>query len=129
MSSSEKNRTVLVIEDDEMQIVALRTTLALEGYTVYTTADGPQGITIFSSKRPDLVLLDIGLPSMSGIAVLEEIRRIDPAARIIVITGYASVESAVQAIQSGAVDFLQKPYEVEVLLRKISTALSSPHTS
>jgi FixJ family two-component response regulator len=66
---------------------------------------------------------------MSGIAVLEEIRRLDPAARIIVITGYASVESAVQAIQSGAVDFLQKPYEVEVLLRKISTALSSPHAS
>lgn len=115
---------ILIVDDDEMQLVALRTTLASEGYTVYSTADGPQGITIFRDQRPDLVLLDIGLPSMSGIEVLEELRRIDAQAKVIVITGYGSVESAVLAIRSGACDYLQKPYDVDVLLKKIENALN-----
>jgi len=117
---------ILIIEDDEMQLVALRTTLSMEGYKVYSTADGPQGILIYREKRPDLVLLDIGLPSMSGIEVMEEILQIDRSARVIVITGYGSIESAVLAIRAGALDFVQKPYEVSVLLKKISVALGTP---
>ena len=120
---------ILIVDDDEMQLVALRITLLSEGYTVYSTADGPQGIIIYKEQRPDLVLLDIGLPTMSGIEVLEELRRLDQNVKVIVITGYGSVESAVLAIRSGACDYLQKPYEVNVLLRKIESALDFSKSS
>ena len=95
------------------------------GYTVLTTADGPQGIAIFKNSKPDLVLLDLGLPSMSGIDVLREIRRIDPRAKVIVVTGYSSVESTVHSMQAGAYDYIQKPFNVQMLLNKISSALNT----
>lgn len=115
---------ILIVDDDEMQLAALRTTLASEGHIVSTTADGPQGIMIYKEQHPDLVLLDIGLPTMSGIEVLKEIKRHDETAKVIVVTGYGSIESAVLAIRSGASDYLQKPYDVKVLLKKIDTALN-----
>jgi DNA-binding response OmpR family regulator len=114
---------ILVIDDDEMQLRALSITLADEGYQLFTTADGPQGIIIFKEKNPDIVLLDIGLPSMSGIEVLREIRRINNKAKVIVITGYSSVESAVAAIRYGAWDYVQKPFDVTLLLKKVEAAL------
>lgn len=118
-------RKILIIDDDEVQLMLQHSLLAHEGYTVYTTADGPQGITLFRAHHPDLVLLDIGLPSLSGIEVLKEIRRIDEKAKVIVITGYASVESAVLALRSGALDYVRKPYDVKALVRKISQVLST----
>ena len=96
-----------------------------EGYTVHSTADGPQGITIYKKNPIDLVLLDLGLPSMSGLEVLKEIRSIDNKAKIIVVTGYPSVESIVIAMQNGAWDYMQKPVDVKLLLKKICTALST----
>ncbi len=114
---------ILLIDDDEIQLRLERMILSREGYTVYTTADGPQGITIFRKNHLDLVLLDLSLPSMSGIEVLKEIRRLDPKAKVIVITGYPSVESTVLAMQNGALDYIQKPIDAENLLRKINSAI------
>jgi DNA-binding response OmpR family regulator len=117
--------TILIIEDDELQIALLRHFLIDEGFTVYATADGPQGITIFENQEIDLVLLDIGIPSMSGLEVLQEIRKIKCDAKVIVITGYPSVESSVQAIKYGASEYLQKPIELKILLEKIKNTLQS----
>ena len=116
---------ILIIDDDEMQLRLQRILLVDEGYTVHTTADGPQGITIFKKHKFDLVLLDLGLPSMSGIEVLKEIRRLEPRAKVIVVTGYPSVESTVLAMRAGAYDYIQKPVDVKLLLKKIATALST----
>lgn len=116
---------ILIIEDDEVQLRLQRIILQEEGYTVHSTADGPQGITIFKQHSIDLVLLDLGLPSMSGIEVLKEIRRHDAKAKVIVVTGYPSVESIVVAMQNGAWDYMQKPVDVKVLLKKISSALAA----
>ena len=118
-------RKILIIDDDEVQLMLQRSILVKEGYSVYTTADGPQGITLFRAHRPDLVLLDIGLPSLSGIEVLKEIRRLDDRAKVIVITGYASVESAVLALRSGAADYVRKPYDVQSLVAKIGNVLAA----
>ncbi len=118
-------RKILIIDDDEVQLMLQRSILVKEGYSVYTTADGPQGITLFRAHRPDLVLLDIGLPSLSGIEVLKEIRRLDDKAKVIVITGYASVESAVLALRSGAADYVRKPYDVQSLVAKIGNVLAA----
>jgi DNA-binding NtrC family response regulator len=115
---------ILIIDDDEVQLSLLQTLLADQGYTLYSTADGPQGVELFRTHRPDLVLLDIGLPSISGIEVMKQVRQIDGKAKIIVITGYASVESAVHAIREGAWDYIRKPYNLQELGRKVETALS-----
>jgi|SRR3990172_6709603 len=115
---------ILIIDDDEVQLTLQRSVLSSHGYTVHSTADGPQGILLYKTHHPDLVLLDIGLPSVSGIEVLKQIRQIDQKARVIVITGYASVESAVLAIRAGAWDYVRKPYDVNALLKKIGSALS-----
>jgi DNA-binding response OmpR family regulator len=114
---------ILIVEDDEMQLKILSVTLVEEGYDLFTTADGPQGISIYKNQQPDLVLLDIGLPSMSGIEVLREIKKINNKAKVIVVTGYGSVESAVAAIRFGAWDYVQKPFDVRMLLKKIESAL------
>lgn len=115
---------ILIIDDDEVLLRMLSITLAEEGYSVLTTADGPQGITLYKEHRPALVLLDLGLPGMNGIEVLKEIRRFDNKAKVIVVTGYGSVESAVGAIRYGAWDYVQKPVETDILLRKMESALS-----
>jgi len=115
---------ILIIEDDEVQLRLQRVILQEEGYMVHSTADGPQGITIFKQNPVDLVLLDLGLPSMSGIEVLKELRRHDAKAKVIVVTGYPSVESIVIAMQNGAWDYVQKPVDVKLLLKKISSALA-----
>lgn len=115
---------ILIIDDDEMQLQLQRTFLTDGGYTVFSTADGPQGILLYKTHHPDLVLLDIGLPSVSGIEVLKEIRQLDQKAKVIVITGYASVESAVLAIREGAWDYVKKPFDINVLVKKIESALS-----
>jgi DNA-binding response OmpR family regulator len=115
---------ILIIDDDELQLKLQSSILLNEGYTVYTTADGPQGITLFKTYRPDLVLLDLGLPSMSGIEVLKELKMIDSRPRVIVVTGYPSVGSTVVAMRTGAWDYIQKPFDVKVLLKKIEDALS-----
>ena len=118
---------ILIVDDDEMQLRMLRLLFAQEGYDVLATADGPQGITIFKEQRPDLVLLDIGLPSVSGIEVLTKMREIDSAAKVIIITGYVSIESAVLAMRSGALDYVRKPVDVKELLKKIESALRVRH--
>jgi DNA-binding NtrC family response regulator len=115
---------ILIIDDDEVQLRLQQSILADQGYAVISTADGPQGILLYRTHHPDLVLLDIGLPSVSGIEVLKQIRQIDPKAKIIVITGYASVESAVVAIREGAWDYVRKPFDIHSLLKKVDAALS-----
>lgn len=115
---------ILIIDDDEVQLRLLRVILTNEGYTVHSTADGPQGITIFKQHHPDLVLLDLGLPSMSGIDVLLEMRALNADAKIIVVTGYPSTETTLRSLQSGALAIIQKPVDVPSLLKKIATVLN-----
>ena len=116
---------ILIIDDDEVLLKLLSIALTEEGYSVLSTADGPQGITLYKDHQPALVLLDLGLPTMSGIEVLRELRRFDEKAKVIVVTGYGSVESAVVAIRYGAWDYIQKPVEIDALLKKMETALNS----
>jgi DNA-binding NtrC family response regulator len=117
---------ILIIDDDEVLLKLLSRALMEAGYSVLSTADGPRGIALYRDCQPELVLLDLGLPTMSGIEVLQELRRLNNKAKVIVITGYGSVESAVVAIRHGAWDYVQKPIDADALLGKMETALSHP---
>jgi DNA-binding NtrC family response regulator len=120
---------VLVIDDDEMVLKALSIYLSGSGFTILTTADGPQGITIYNQEKPDVVILDIGLPSLDGLEVLKQLKRSDPNAKIIICSGYGSATTIDEAMQNGAYAFLNKPFDVEAMIRLIVSALRSESDS
>jgi DNA-binding response OmpR family regulator len=115
---------ILVIEDDEVLLALLQNLLGDEGFDTHTTADGPRGISLYKEQRPDLVLLDLALPSMNGLEVLKRIHEFDAKARVIVVTGYGSAESAEVAFRYGACDFIYKPFEPRALIERVKALLS-----
>jgi two-component system sensor histidine kinase/response regulator len=101
---------ILVIDDERIIRDSCTRILSSEGYEVRSAANGVRGLELFGEFRPDLVLVDLKMPGKSGMEVLEEIERADPNVVKIVITGYATVSSAVDSMKRGAYDFIPKPY-------------------
>ena len=114
---------MLLIDDDEMLLTLLQDLMQKEGYQVLSTADGPRGIEIYKDRRPDMVVLDLGLPTMNGLEVLRKIRTFDPQARVVVVTGHATEESAEVALRLGAVKYLRKPIDISSLLKELTTVI------
>lgn len=119
------NERVLIIEDEENISRMMRLTLEAAQYAVANVADGPQGIAAYGDGRSyDLVLLDQRMPGMDGLSVLRELKQRNPAARVIMITAYASIELAVEAMKLGATDFVRKPLTPEILRGAVAAALT-----
>src|SRR3981189_854657 len=114
---------VLIIDDEAEIRESLQTLLELEGYEVEAAANGEQGLSKLGDRSFDLVLLDLALPDRNGIELLPEIRALDNQISVIMITAYGTVEDAVQAMQSGAANFLQKPWDNEKLLADVRAAV------
>lgn len=112
---------ILLVDDEEMQRTMLQGFLKKQGYHVITAADGEEGLRSFMSNQVDLVLLDHNMPGMNGDELLARLKKSNPLVRAIMITAYGSVDTAVRVMQLGAGDFLQKPIDLEVLLKKIQT--------
>ena len=116
----ETHASILVIDDEEIIREALEALLSAEGYRVTTAATGRLGLDALGAKPFDAVLLDLMLPDMNGIEVLQEIRRADDELPVIMITAYGTIESAVSATKQGAFYYFTKPFkndEVLVVLR------------
>jgi len=116
--------SVLIIDDEAEIRESLQTLLELEGYEVEAAATGEEGLAKLGEHPFDLVLLDLALPDRNGIELLPEIRVLDFQIAIIMITAYGTVEDAVKAMQSGAANFLQKPWDNEKLLADVRTAVA-----
>jgi signal transduction histidine kinase len=101
---------ILIIDDEEVVLDACVQILGERDYVLSTAADGAAGLDRLGTFHPDLVFVDLKMPGLSGFQVLERIREIDPAVVTVVITGYATLSSAVEAMQKGAYDFLPKPF-------------------
>ncbi len=114
---------VLIIDDDEMMLRALGNYLNEGGFTILTTADGPQGIFIYKNENPDVVILDLGLPSLDGRDVLKQILNYDPGAKVIISTGYGSKQTEEEVMKNGAYAFFSKPFDAVSLIEKIKSAL------
>jgi DNA-binding NtrC family response regulator len=114
---------ILIIDDDEAICAILKDVLAIEGYEVSYALTGEDGIRMYREVLPAVLLLDLRLPGMDGLAVLKDVMAFDPDAIVIMITGYGSVDSAVGAIRLGAFDYLQKPLSNDEILLKIGNAL------
>jgi signal transduction histidine kinase len=119
----EKKPIVLVIDDEEAMRDSCSMILIKEGFRAETAENGQAGLEKTKELRPDIALIDLKMPGLSGFDVLERIRDIDPHIIPIVITGYATVESAVEAMKKGAYDFLPKPFTPDELRIIIKRAL------
>jgi signal transduction histidine kinase len=102
---------ILVVDDEEWMRDACGQILQPEGFEVMTAADGQTGLELARRHSPDLILADLKMPGMDGIAYLESVKAFDPDVAAIVITGYATLEVAVEAMKAGAYDFLAKPFK------------------
>jgi DNA-binding NtrC family response regulator len=112
-----------VIDDEPVIHDVLGQLLTSEGYEVELSSSGEEALDKFSASSCDVILLDLLMPGMDGIEVLRRIRKIDPVAAVIVITAYASVESAIAAMKIGALDYIQKPFKHDDLLMTIEKAI------
>jgi len=106
---------ILVIDDEKPTLSMFRLFLDAYGYTVYTAENGTEGLAIFQKEKPEIVLTDIKMPGIDGLAVLQQIKEIDPTAAVIVITGHGDTALAEQAVALDAVDFINKPIKKEAL--------------
>ncbi len=112
---------ILVIDDERFITKSLKQHLEKEGCEVFTAESGEEGIEIFKSEVPDIILLDLNMPGIGGIEALKSIKKLNSDVIAIIITAHGDIETAVSAIKLGAYDFVEKPFElnrISVLIRK-----------
>ncbi|RMG46867.1 MAG: sigma-54-dependent Fis family transcriptional regulator [Acidobacteria bacterium] len=115
--------TLLVVDDEAANRLALREVLEYAGYEVLEAADGAEGVRKAIAQRPDAILLDIRMPGLDGMEALKKIRASLPEVPVLMISGHGTIATAVEALRLGAEDFLEKPLEREVVLRRLARAL------
>ena len=118
---------VLVIEDDQDISLGIRTVLTRNGFEVASSADGKQGLRAFHVARPDLVVLDIGLPTLDGWAVLERIRDMSDVP-VLILTAHGSETDKVRGLHGGADDYLTKPFGNRELTARVEALLRRPRS-
>jgi len=122
--SKPNNFKLLAIDDDPQTLSLIADALGDEGLEILTAEDAEAGFHLFQSLRPKVVLLDLLMPGVSGMDMLERIVNCDPGANVIVISGHYSAESAMEAIQQGACDYLTKPIDFQRLRHRIASFLA-----
>jgi DNA-binding response OmpR family regulator len=123
MVDYERPPRVLVVEDDDAIAQVLQRSLRMEGYDVKLAGDGVSALDLAHAFLPDLVILDLGLPGMDGIDVAKTLRQGDDDVPILVLTARDAVESRVEGLDSGADDYLVKPFERQELLARLRALL------
>ncbi|MEZ0326659.1 MAG: response regulator [Fimbriimonas sp.] len=118
---------ILVIDDETNIRTMIKLALTHSGYEVGTASDGAEGLEMFGDGSAwDLVLLDQRMPGLTGIDVLREIFKRNPESKLILITAFGTIDSALEAIQAGASDFLRKPFTADTLRTAVKSALERP---
>jgi len=123
-----KKYSVLLIDDEEIILDTLGNDLKDNGYNVFTCNSGETGIDLFKQHSPDLVLVDLLMPGIGGIDVAKAVIEFKPDVKVIVLTGYGTLDSAIEALRLGVSDFLIKPCDRKVLSRKISKHLEDDNS-
>jgi len=124
MAAPESLGAILVVDDEEVMRDVLLTLLTKEGYDVTLAQDGPEGLALARKRSFDAVILDVMLPEMGGLEVLDELKKSDPDLVVLMITAFASLETAITAMKKGAFDYVTKPFKHEEVLHILKNALN-----
>ncbi len=116
---------IMLVDDEERFLATTAKLLARKGYDVSTVTSGGAALEMLRAHNIHVVILDVKMPGMDGIETLREIRKNFPMVQVIMLTGHATVESAIDGLKSGAADFLMKPLDVDVLIEKIDIAFAA----
>src|SRR5882762_788868 len=117
------SETILVVDDEENIRHTLRGVLADEGFDVLEAPDGRRALELLEHVAPRLAIVDIWMPEVDGIELVQRMRAQAPGVPIIVISGHGTIETAVRVIRLGAFDFLEKPFPLDALLHVVDRAL------
>ncbi len=116
-------KRILIVDDEERIVQSIAGVLEDEGFRVTTARSGEEAIGIFGKEAPDVTLLDIWMPGMDGIEVLRRLKWMSPDCQVIMVSGHATISTAMAAVKLGAFDFIEKPLSLDVLLMTIRRAL------
>ncbi len=118
-----EHKRVLVIDDEEVVLDSISRILTEEGFEVHTSLKGGSGISHAINESYNLILTDIRMPDIDGLKVIRDIKRFRPSVPIVIITGYATITSAVQAMHLGAANYIEKPFTPEQLVETVTSAM------
>ncbi len=124
MRESKSKGKILIVEDDTSLLEALKVLLEGEGFHLLCAANGQEALEV-AKKRPELVVLDVKLPDMSGLEVLRSLHSLDHKLPVIIMTGYVTTETTIEAMKEGAYDYISKPFKMNVLVGLIHKALET----
>jgi CheY-like chemotaxis protein len=113
---------ILAVDDEEIVLDSLRKMLALAGYSIDTVQSGPEALGLISRRDYDFVFTDLKMPGMDGVEVTKAVKHLRPDIDVVIITGYGTIESAVETVQFGAMDYIEKPFTEDELLGFVNKA-------
>jgi DNA-binding NtrC family response regulator len=113
---------VLIVDDEDRFRITMSRLLTVRGLEASTAGSGKEALEALKTSSYDVIILDMKMPDMGGVEVLSEIKKIDPFIEVIVMTGYASVDTAKKITELGGYDYMLKPYEIDELVEKIDSA-------
>jgi DNA-binding NtrC family response regulator len=121
---TERRPLLLVVDDEESMRWFLEKTLRREGYDVLSARDGPEAIALAQANTVDLVLADVRMPGMDGVALMRALRPTHPNVPVLLMTAYGTVEDALAAMKQGATDYVMKPFRVDAIRATVARALA-----
>jgi two-component system cell cycle response regulator len=119
---------VLIVDDEPDTLEILQALLSTEGYNIIIASTGEDGVKEAQKEKPEVILMDINLPGIDGNEALRRIRQNNPLQSVIMLTAFATVDNAIQALKEGATDFVKKPFENEHLIHIVNQVLEKSRT-
>jgi len=113
---------MMLVDDEERFLATTKKLLEKKGYHVFTATSGAEALEKLGTELIQVVILDVKMPGMDGLACLSQIKRLFPLVEVIMLTGHATAESAVDGLESGATDYLMKPIDIDELIEKAEEA-------
>ncbi|MFV0314201.1 MAG: response regulator [Anaerotignum sp.] len=115
---------ILLVDDASFMRMMIKDALTKNGYTdIFEASDGMEAVAKYSEVKPDLVIMDITMPNLDGLGALKEIKKIDPNANVVMCSAMGQEAMVIEAIKSGAKDFIVKPFKPDRILKTVTTVL------
>ncbi|MDO9566038.1 MAG: response regulator [Candidatus Desulfaltia sp.] len=113
---------IMLVDDEERFLATTKKLLAKKGHDILTATSGSEALNILKTKKVHVVILDVKMPGMNGLATLRQIKKLYPMVEVIMLTGHATGETAVDVLNAGATDCLMKPVDIDDLVQKVEEA-------